>query len=1183
MLKPIALSFALVSLGYGGNGSAGPTIKEKIEKNFNLINYDYNKLTQKGSGINIGFIDSAFNVKHPSFAGKAIDTIGSNYLTPYKNKALQAMHGTHVAGIALGNYIAENLPYGIASQANLYSVSYLNPDYPKSIESSEEIIDFLNKNNVSIVNNSWGITYYPISGKMIDQEIQSTSFSSKYKDFPSDIKSVFEKANAGIGLKATMELAKAGILQIYSSGNEGQRSPNLNPSMRHYDTSLKAWINVGAVDSQYISGVAIKQQVLSSGKTLETDGLRGGFTTFSNSFKGAQAYSILAPGYEILSANAYYQSGLTPYKGYTNCTYDEQFCAFSGTSQAAPFVSGAAALVAEKYSFADGRLLADILLSTANSNVELPEIILKQSPEQWLDESGNKEYYYDIIYTKEVDKSKLTNRVLVKDDLTRILKLTDEQAEKVLKHLMHNDDASFATYMTKEELIGQGILDIEKALKGLAVLDANRMDNSDMQNRNGENQAIYVINTKGQDGVFENGISQKNWINDWHLSSLANVDKVQNSDLKIGLEKTGDGTLTLSGTNTYKGDTIASGGTLKLTGSLTESSVFAQNGGTFELSGGTIKKDATALNGGVFSITGSNNIVDGTLTSKNGGIILFNENSTLNAGGVVNNGGTLLFNKGSNLTATKGVDVQNSGLLKGQGTITGNLTNSGILKAGFYDEVTDTADKLGNLEVKGTFTQNTDGVLQIAFTNDNENSKFSATNYGDIKGSLVYVPLHTTASLIKANDEIQINLDSNNSNGSGSSHSLKDKLNDFTSVTAQSTNLLVFNIDNTDKTKLVAALKVTDGANADITKALQNVMSASHLSGDSKSVIVQLETLIHKDFNDALNSIKDSPSGSNVDTIDTLQKSLGLKNILFSLDPFSGVGGFNTASAIFAPTAAIGDQYLGKIDDIYIKTQTSGGMAYRNTNHNDYKQNMYMLDVQGKRKISDNALLGGFVGLATAKTTKHNSQINSNMFSLGVSYNHDLNVFGLLASASLGMSFNDSNNRILYTFGSDTNANYKHYFANFQVGAYKSFALTRDYRLIPIVMIDYSMIYQDSFKESGALAKSYDSNTIGYARGWLGTNFNHRLEFSNNWQLSTTLFAFYWMRFSDIRINQSLSFIEASDQKFTSSSSGEKQGLYAGIALEVKKANVFFRTSFSDEKTSAYNQFEVMLRGGINF
>ena len=53
------------------------------------------------------------------------------------------------------------------------------------------------------------------------------------------------------------------------------------------------------------------------------------------------------------------------------------------------------------------------------------------------------------------------------------------------------------------------------------------------------------------------------WEEDTHIEDAQNRPTKIPSVTQIGIKKTGDGSLTLSGKNTYTGDTIVSEGTLK--------------------------------------------------------------------------------------------------------------------------------------------------------------------------------------------------------------------------------------------------------------------------------------------------------------------------------------------------------------------------------------------------------------------------------------------------------------------------------------------------------------------------------------------------------------------------------------------------------------------------------------------
>lgn len=1149
MKKSICFTFALIALGEADD------FLNNLKKDWNLINYN-DTIAQKGENISVGFIDSAFNLAHPSLIGKAGSTEGSNKLSDYEKDAYSLAHGTHVAGIAIGNNFSNERVHGIAPKAGIYGLSYLNSKYPYG-GSKDDIVAFFKSSGVKIINNSWSNTYFPLINKEIADDKQVIEYAYKQLTSLVTAQYVLDKAKELKGLQATIELAKNGILQIYSSGNQGQLAPSINASMRTYDESLKAWISVGAFDSANVSksgdNFIFNTQIYES----KLQDYRGGFTSFANSFLGTQAYGILAPGYNIGSANAYYENQIAHnWPGTTYPCLDYQFCVSSGTSQAAPFVSGAAALVSEKFGFLDGGGIADVLLSTANSNVTLPDLIIKRSPAQWgtVSAPSDKHYYYSIIYTNEVDKSKVTDRAKVKADLVSKLKISESDAEEILSHLMYNDNGNFAIYMSKDELIGQGILDIQKALKGLAKLDANRLINTDVKTApSGGNQAFYTINTKGLDGTFENNIEQVEWKPEWHLTSTSNL-----KDLDVGLIKTGAGTLTLSGTNnTYKGDTIADGGILKLSGTLVNSSAFARNGGTFNLaSSGNVVNNVTALNNGIVLLSGGN--IGNTLTSQNGGIIK--------------------VEKGANVTITNG--VTNNGTLLGQGTINGSLTNNGLIKAGFFNADTDTANDLGMLTLSGKYTQGNTGILQLAFSklensSNSKNSNFKATTY-DIKGgSLQYVPLQVSSSLIKANDEITIKLDDD----------LKGEL-DKLSISALPTKLLTFKVDENDKTKLFAVNKpVNDkdsGGGGDIMRALQGVQSNTNISASSANALASLENLPQVQYNDALKSIKDTPNNAVVKSIDNIRKTTTLKNTLFLINPFSSLGSLNTQSVVFAPTAAFGDEYFGKADDVFIKTEYSGGFTFSKTSHDDYDQKTYLIDLQAKKAINDNTELGAFLGLGKSKTEKSNSEIDSNIFSLGLSAKHDLGEFGVLGSASFGMSFNDYEQNIAYVPDSKSTADYKNYFLGLQAGVYKHFALSQSTQITPLALLEYTYIHQNAFKQKGALAKNFDAKNTNFLRTYLGANLAHKTTLGK-YEISADAFAFYWHKFNNNKINQNLNFTEAKANAFKNTQKSEKNGFYGGVSLQARRNNIFAKITLSDEKTSAYNEFEVMLRLGLAF
>ena len=772
---------------------------------------------------------------------------------------------------------------------------------------------------------------------------------------------------------------------------------------------------------------------------------------------------------------------------------------------------------------------------------------------------------------------------------------------------------------------------------------------------NNDKQALYPleIDKSHNEVVFSNDISERLWEEKTHIADAQNRPTKIPSVTQIGIKKTGDGLLTLSGKNTYTGDTIVSDGTLKLTGSIT-SSVDIADKAKFILGDSAKSSSAT--------ITGN---------------------------------------------------VLNNGVFAGIGVVKGDFDNKGTVMAGFYDYDSPITNG-SKLEVTGTYKQSPDAKLQIAFSSDGSNSantKFKAGNFEIASGAkLEFVPIHTAQKLITTgiinikndssmqaiidrfdsnvvdmentnlldfylnSDKTEIAVvnkgeknpfnnitpptDPNSGQGSGSSGqsqgsgsgsqgtggssssenqgssgnqgSQPSNPNTPTQPSVptqpsqptqpeqqpnepqapngntgnagagnqnQNQNQNQNNQNQNNQAEQIAAQQIAgqqavaalaavapSSPDAPI-KALQSLLNnAATLSPQSTAALAQLDNLPSEAFSDALNAMKNTPTNTNIDSIDTMQKDLTIKNALFLMDPASSLGSLNTSSSVFAPTAAFGDEYLGKVDDVFIKTELSAGIAYRHTDHDDYKQNSYLLDLQAKKALSDSTLLGGFIGLSNSKTEDDLSDTRSNMFSLGLSLNHNFDSFGVLLGASAGMSFNRYEQSIKYLSNAKSDANYKNYFANFQGGVYKSFKLSENLNFTPIALLDYSVIRQDSFSQSGALAKNYEAKTTHFGRGWLGVNLVYNTELNNNWRFNASLFAFYWRKFNNKDINQNLSFVEASNQKFLANTSkSEKQGFYGGIAFGASKGNKFFRISISDEKARAYNQYEIMLRAGLSF
>ena len=950
----------------------------------------------------------------------------------------------------------------------------------------------------------------------------------------------------------------------------------------------------------------------------------------SNLFKDTSLYSIVAPAQNVAVADGAH--GIYFYSNGQAKEHSQIITQNSGTSFATPYASGVAALVQQKYSFLTGAQLADVLLSTANSDVELPDIIILSNSNV-----GGK---YTIVYTnnKQVPIKPNSNEIdinKVKEDLIKLGltgKLDDGVDEKIFaEYVVDNllkskkDDATNNDFkldeyavvkLTKEEIIGQGILDANKALNGLARLDINRMNKEDIQSyttikdHNGtevnssqtetKTYGFYTIDTKGYDGTnaFTNDIEERKWNNKYHIGEAINSLKdIQGKEnLQAGLIKTGEGTLTLQNNKLkYSGPTVAKGGTLKLVDVTAESSALYADGGVIQIAASQAKennsenattgtkaqKNIYARNGGIVYIESGATLLEGNAYALDSGKVVVSGTLTKDAyalsGGIVDITNTGVISQSL---------YANGGIVTGSGKITQNLqANSGsiIIPGG--------TQSIGTLKVEGTYTHEANSTLLIHFQgktadNSSANSDLEAKTY-DIKGgTLLFKPVNGQYYAI--DDEVDIKFKENG---------LKDKLGSFSSIQAEDTSSLDFDF-NKDTQKIVAKLKenaynIQSGETADnvASSVLRDIRKDKNMTEAYKSFFATLDGMTAPATQAVLSEVNLDYNATNTRDSINFQNKTAMNNLSFLVGAMSDV----TKIAHIAKKSKLAtldsehtDRILYNIWQAYAdaqrKAEVSAKLSYSHFNNKSsgYKSNSYGFDIHTKNWLTDNLKFGSFISYARVNGNQNSAALTSDLVSLGINTISLLEPVNLIFGLDGGMAANNTTRAIL---NNGIEADYNSYFVSARFGMSKDIKAGDYFVYTPIALLNYVYTMQSAFEEKGAvLAKGYDALHINTLNLNVGGNVAYNfVSSSNTYMGSVSAFAFYTKKLNDSTYERAAYFIDSRDNIFTQRYSLNTTSVYFGIDSNIQRGNKFLNLLLSSEVAKDFYSINASISAGVRF